>query len=233
MEKSLMMVNHQTLISSVPRIRFLIIINQFINAAKAGEVITRSGNRYSNNTIYSFKSLSNTIHSYEEKFGKVYISDINLTFIHFYIIHLISLNMSKSSIGNMLGRFKSIIRRAAMAGLTQFTGLGIPVFKEHSEQVFLQVSELRIIRHYKYHNAGEKLIADIFILHCMLGMRVSDYFNFLRNPKDALKNIDGIDIVVYNSVKTKTKSAIPLSASAKEILEQYNYVSPPLFPTTL
>lgn len=64
---------------------------------------------------------------------------------------------------------------------------------------------------------------DIYVLHCFIGLRVSDLATFLYNPHRYIREIGGKFFVEIKTEKTGEVVVIPLSKAALQILSKRNY----------
>ena len=65
---------------------------------------------------------------------------------------------------------------------------------------------------------------DRFILHCTLGLRVSDFKRFIENPRMYVVG----NFVIMTQQKTKGRTGIPLTSLGREILDKYDWQLPKL-----
>lgn len=214
--------NPQTAIGQV-RIKFLAVVRQFIKAAENGEILTKEGNHYASGTMRTYRTFLLTIEGYEEKFGTVYLEDINVMWAEYYRVFLTQAGMRKNTIATNMSRLKAILNRAYMVGITNRTGYGIRISKEKTIQVYLTWNDLKTLYNHEFKNEGERRIRDVFVMHCFIGMRISDYLHFIQSPKDYISNVDGKELIQYFSQKTGTKSVVPVHKMVKIILEKNHY----------
>lgn len=213
--------------------KFIGIVNRFLEAADNGDILTPAGNRYKKSSFRGYTTLIIWIERYQSEFSTtIYITDVNPLFIEYFVTFLYKNNLTKNSVGTMLSKIKAILRRAYITGLTGYTGFGMKRFSEKSPTTYFSVSELKKIYHHPFTGA-KAYIRDLLIMHCFLGMRVSDYFIFLSNPWKYLKMHEDKYFVYYISQKTNTEAVIPISYIVKKILLKYNYrfksISPQLY----
>lgn len=93
--------------------------------------------------------------------------------------------------------------------------------------IILTKAERDVLRDAEINNERLSRVRDLFILQCLIGCRVGDFFT-LR--KENIVN----DTIEYIAEKTKKENArtikIPLTATAKRIIEKYEYPDGKLMP---
>ncbi|MGB3452980.1 MAG: phage integrase SAM-like domain-containing protein [Moheibacter sp.] len=205
------------------RFKFLAIVRQFITAAINGEILTPNGDKYSKGTIRTYLTFMLTIEAYEKEFGTIYTDDINILWAEYYRMFLTNMNLSKNSIAANMSKLKAIINRAYIAGIMERSAYGIKISQERTVQVYLTLSDLKKLYYFEFGNPGETKTRDVFIMHCFIGMRISDYLKFIRSPKDYIIEVDDNQFIEYFSTKTGIKSVVPIHRMVKIILRKNNF----------
>lgn len=142
----------------------------------------------------------------------------------FYKVFLTKdLGMRKNSVSTNLAKMKSILNRAYAAGITRRSGYGIKIQREATVQIYLSWDDLSKLYHSELSTEGKERIRDIFVMHCLCGMRIGDFLRFLRNPKKYIITVEGREFIQYFSEKTNVESVVPIHTVARQILEKHGY----------
>ncbi len=88
------------------------------------------------------------------------------------------------------------------------------------EKVFLNESELAVLKTKKFHLERLSLVRDLFLFQCYTGLAFSDMANL--KGRDVTIGIDGKLWIITYRQKTNIRCSIPLLPPALKILEQYN-----------
>lgn len=122
--------------------------------------------------------------------------------------------LKENTIGQHIKNLKAVMNEAYKRGLhnnTAFMRFKKP--QEESDTVYLTAEELQSLKDIKLSGYLEKA-RDMFLLGCYTAMRFSDYS---RISKDWIKDNN----IVFTEEKTGNRNSIPLSASAKAIIDKY------------
>lgn len=122
--------------------------------------------------------------------------------------------LKENTIGQHIKNLKAVMNEAYKRGLhnnTAFMRFKKP--QEESDTVYLTAEELQSLKDIKLSGHLEKA-RDMFLLGCYTAMRYSDYS---RISKDWIKDNN----IVFTEEKTGNRNSIPLSASAKAIIDKY------------
>ncbi len=169
---------------------------------------TASKTRYDRQNLYSYNVWKSIIPE-DTTFSQV---DYNL-----YSSALQSLRergLKENSVGQHIKTLKAVMNEAYKRGLhnnTAFMRFKKP--QEESDTVYLTAEELQSLKDIKLSGHLEKA-RDMFLLGCYTAMRYSDYS---RISKDWIKDNN----IVFTEEKTGNRNSIPLSASAKAIIDKY------------
>jgi len=93
-------------------------------------------------------------------------------------------------------------------------------FKEDPNIIFLTESEYNRLKDHDFNKPHLHRIRNIFILQCNTGLRVSDIFRLEKH------HFEGDKINFMKAFKTKNKVLLPITSTAKKILEDWNYKVP-------
>lgn len=215
--------NHNPIVPSRIRIKLIAVIKQFINAAMKGEILTNNGEQYKKGTIRTYLTFMLSIEAYEKEYGTIYIDEVDILWVELYKAFLTQMNMSKNSIATNVAKLKAIMNRAHIAGVSYRSGFGFKAPREITSQVYMTWNDLKLLHNHEFVNEGERRVRDIFIMHCFMGMRISDFMQFVKSPKNFIRNIDGKIFIEYYSQKTNIKSVVPMHVMVRKILERNNY----------
>jgi integrase len=209
----------------VLKIRFTKLIERFIIAIEAGQVLTNKGDHYKSSSISNYRALLQHVIDFEKELGFVlYVDRINITVSDRFLTFLVNRGLKKNSVAAIGAKYKAIIRRAYAAGLTSFAGVGIHLHKEDSPTIFTTLSELKAMYNYDYtDNPARDMVRDIYVMNCFIGMRISDLRAFLRKPMNFITTVDGVDVIKYVAIKTNRETVVPMSSIVRKILEKRSY----------
>ncbi|WP_226163663.1 site-specific integrase [Hymenobacter terricola] len=135
--------------------------------------------------------------------------------------YLISIRLNNSSINQQVKRVKTVCIK--YANLLQLNTQALKEHRTESKQLrkqdvlFLTTHELELFKALEVPKRRE-IVKDAFLLMAYTGLRFSDH---ILTPN----NIKG-NYIVLTTQKTKTLVKIPMSDSAKAILEKYDYTMP-------
>jgi integrase len=159
-----------------------------------------------------------------EKIQKEYEwADFDMSYYDTFISHYSRAGLKKNTIGRAVTYLKTMLRWAELRGYHRN-----PIYKQYksfSEDVtiiFMEEDEVKILYNFSYKNEKHRRVVDLFTLMCHTGLRHSDAIAI--KPAYAHKKYLSIPIQ-----KTGEKNlVIPLSATAREILQKYEYQMPPI-----
>lgn len=210
--------------SSNIRIKYIPLFESFIKLASEGKIITVNGDIYSKGTIRSYRATLHYLKKFEYEFNsKIYCDQINVFWAEEFQIFLKDKNLSKNTIKSNMNRIKTVLNRAFYAGLAPFSAKGISLRGEKNPSMYFTLNELKHLKNYKLSSPSRAYARDIFIMQCFLGMRVGDYFEFLKDPKKYIVKENDNDYVDFYSEKTKKRSVVPVSEVVRTTLGTYNY----------
>ena len=122
--------------------------------------------------------------------------------------------LKENTIGQHIKTLKAVMNEAYKRGLHNNTAfMRFKKTQEESDTVYLTAEELQSLKDIKLSGHLEKA-RDMFLLGCYTAMRYSDYS---RISKDWIKDNN----IVFTEEKTGNRNSIPLSASAKAIIDKY------------
>ncbi|WP_418408069.1 tyrosine-type recombinase/integrase [Alistipes sp.] len=158
------------------------------------------------------------------------IDTLSMEFYHSFIRHLNSTvhsrgHYTQNTIGKFIKCIKAALRYAYEMGYTTntiYTHRDFKIPSGKTEEVYLNDEELDIL--YALSLPQNKAhVRDAFILACDTGVRHSD----LEQLNDTHINIHARKITIH-SIKTGTKSVIPINSRVLKILNRYGSHMPPV-----
>lgn len=211
--------------ATVLKIRLTKLIERFIIAIDAGQVLTNKGDHYRSSSISNYRALLQHVIDYEQNIRTIlYVDKINITVSDRFLAFLTNKGLKKNSVAAIGAKYKAIIRRAYAAGLTSFAGVGIHLHKEDSPTIFTTLNELKTMYYYDYtDNPARDLVRDIYVMNCFIGMRISDLRAFIKKPQNFITTVDGVDVIKYVAIKTNHETVVPIASIVRKILEKRNY----------
>lgn len=140
--------------------------------------------------------------------------DVDYNYYGKALEYMRSQNLKENTVGTHIRNLKAVMNEAYKRGLhnnTAFMRFKKP--QEESDTVYLTAEELQSLKDITLSGHLEKA-RDMFLLGCYTAMRYSDYS---RISKDWIKDNN----IVFTEEKTGNRNSIPLSASAKAIIDKY------------
>lgn len=153
------------------------------------------------------------------RFGKAYkIEDYTHQWHNQFMNHCIRQKMQKNTFGAKIKALKTFLKWADRHYPVPPDYKDWVVMKAPKDVVYLTRSELTAVEHL---NIVGKLseTRDLFVLQCNLGLRVSDLFSLDSHSRQG-------DFIMVTTSKTVDNLRIPLTTSAKRILDKYNNQPP-------
>ena len=201
------------------------LIYQFVHAAQTGQILTKDGNRFKPRSTDGHLALARYIREYEKHIGKnVQLDEIGVAWVHKFAAWITGQDLAKNTVANLMAKLKSIIRRAHSAGLTPYSGMGMPISKELTTAVFSSIEEIKALHRLDCSwNYGRERVKDLYVLNCFAGMRIMDLLDFAADPRSYIHMMDGVTVIRYISRKTQSEAVIPLSKIGAEILDRRNW----------
>lgn len=170
------------------------------------------------NTLKSYKSGLNIVKQFNPKMN---FGDVNYDLIQRFDIYLRKVRNNQD--GGCYTKhkvFKAIINQAIIKGyMNDNPYKNFPIKAAKGNREFLSISEVKRVMAYEIDKSNETLnrVKDLFLFSCFTGLRYSDVMNIkLENIKDEPSRIE------IKVQKTSRPLIIPLTASAKVILQKYN-----------
>lgn len=165
-----------------------------------------------------------TLARVKEYFGDkaVTFESFNQEFYNSFMRWMTLKEMKKNTRGKHIKEIKSVLRRAMEDGLPVsmafLNSKNFKTLKEDTDQVYLTEDELMQVYKLKLPAHLER-IKDAFVSASYVGARFGDWdkINFKNVVKD-----NGVDILRYESTKTKIKCSVQLHPIVNLILKKYN-----------
>lgn len=180
-----------------------------------------------------YKSLENVLIDYQQHINKksLQLSDLTYDFIlklRDFLAHphpdnyLSRGNMSDNTINKRITSLKTFFKYLGENNIYSVSEKvkTYQIKKHRSETIALTKNELKELYEYDNYDEKERYIIDLFVLNCLMGLRFSDLSTFDKG-EFVMKN-DNMFYLKYNE-KTKTSISVPITTTAKEILEKYDY----------
>lgn len=170
------------------------------------------------NTQRAYNNLLKYIKDYNNHWQ---ITEVNHESLIDFENYLIKIRLNNSSINTYVKRIKTVCIK--YANVMQLNAQEIKAHRTESKQLrkqdvlFLTSDELDSFKALEVPKRRE-IVKDAFLLMCYTGLRFSDHMITHNHVKG--------NYIVLTTQKTKTLVKIPLNASAKVILEKYNYTMP-------
>ncbi|SKB80175.1 Site-specific recombinase XerD [Salegentibacter holothuriorum] len=164
----------------------------------------------------------------EFKTTTIYLNELNYKFINDFANFLFNYwpkghvnAMSHNTVMKHLQRLRKIVTLAFHLEWVEKDPFirWKPTFQK-KERDFLNLSELKQIEDFYFHNDRLDRVRDLFVFSCYTGISFTDMNDL---TKDNVRNgLDGQKWLFTSRNKTKAKVKIPLLDKALEILEKYN-----------
>lgn len=189
-----------------------------------GTLLTPAGNRYRKASAYNYKQTIAWLKKYQLTTGEIYVEDINIPWATAFITFLMDAGLAKNSISIIISRVKSSLRRLYDQGQCKFNGSGIRAGGELTTAVYNNMNEVtRLWQMDLVDEPGIRRVRDVYVLHCMVGLRFSDLKKLLINCKQYIKEEGGQRFFDIVTQKTGAQVVIPVASVVAEILEANNY----------
>jgi site-specific recombinase XerD len=164
----------------------------------------------------------------ELKTTTIYLNELNYKFINDFANFLFNYwpkghvnAMSHNTVMKHLQRLRKIVTLAFHLEWVEKDPFirWKPTFQK-KERDFLNLSELKQIEDFNFHNDRLDRVRDLFVFSCYTGISFTDMNDL---TKDNVRNgLDGQKCLFTSRNKTKAKVKIPLLDKALEILEKYD-----------
>lgn len=132
-------------------------------------------------------------------------------------------NMQDNTINKRISTLKTFFKYISNKGIHTFREevMGFSVKKLTNTIIALTKEEVAEIYNFTDYNPKERLIIDVFVLNCFMGLRYGDLKSYQEGR--FVQNPQGQMFFVKTNQKTKTHISVPIVGLAKEILEKYEY----------
>jgi len=189
-----------------------------INNMESGNKLTKKGDKYSDSSIRQYTAfLAHLIHFEKLHNTKFQLAEINYKFAEEFQIFITNKGLSKNTIGNILSKFKAILKMSFKEGLSVWNGSGLDCPRELTTQVYLSIAEISKLKSANI-TKGERKVLDIFIIQCFTGLRFDTLKKFLEKPLAYIEESEGETYINITSDKTNRQSIIPLGDIVKGII---------------
>jgi site-specific recombinase XerD len=184
------------------------------------------GRRFSYNTGRSYGTFLSTIKAFE-KYNAGTLNSKNIVLEEMIDKFQMFLTTEKKFQLNTVGErmkhlncFLEVLKRKKVIEINPFIEFKIPIPEEETISIALDEDELAEMEALDLsENRTYETVRDHFLLLCWIGLRASDFQNFLDAPKEG-------DIITVINQKTHERAHIPLFPAAKRIIEKYNSKMP-------
>lgn len=178
-------------------------------------------------TVKSYKTTFNYLKKYQSYTNRdLDFNSITLEFYNKFLIFLTKeFNLSANTVGKHIKTIKIFLNEATERGHNQnleYKKKKFKVLKEESENIYLTVSDLKIIEDLKLDDKKRlDKVRDLFLIGCFTGLRFSD---FTQIKKENI--IQRKSMLQIRTQKTGERVYIPLHRVVKSILKKYDYHLP-------
>ncbi|MBC8052168.1 MAG: tyrosine-type recombinase/integrase [Sphingobacteriaceae bacterium] len=192
---------------------------QLINECETGKRLTEKGTPYSPNTIKIYRTFSNNLISFKEKYHhNLYFEDLEGVFFEDFKEHLtFNLKYSTNTLGKHLRTLKTITAEAKERGISNiiFAGKRFKAPTEEVDAIYLTETELEHLQGLDLSKKPRlERVRDLFLVGCWTGLRFSDFTNIIgKNIRDGF-----IDL---KTQKTGNRVTIPVHKTLEGILKKY------------
>lgn len=176
--------------------------------------------QYSESTRHDFTQLKNELNEFGKKFHCIYVQTISAKDVEEFEKFLLR-NKCQNSVNGKLKKLRAVIKWCFANGIT--TAQPFPKFKIKADvygtPTYLTLEERDKVYECQMPNKQLTYQRDIFVFQCHVGCRVSDLLKLKKS------NITQDGFLQYIQQKTRTTRPntirVPLSETAKEIIERY------------
>lgn len=207
-------------------------LNWYIGLLEDGTVLTSKGTKLGRGTIQAYYSTLAALRKYSDKHRvRPTIDTLSMDFYHSFIKHLNSIEHTRGEryTLNTQGKFVKCLAAALRYGFDMgYTTNNVYAHRDFramsakTEEVYLNDAELDVLG--KLNLSGIAAEArDAFLIASWIGVRHSD----LLAMNDTHINIAERKITIH-SIKTNTKSVIPINSRVMKILNNYGGHMPPV-----
>ena len=203
---------------------FIGFVNQFIEDSP-NRTNTQTNTLLSKKTIQKYVATQKHLERFEKDVfkKKLMFENIDLSFHSRFTAYLQAKQFKPNTIGKYIAIVKCFLNEAALQGFTvnrEYKSKHFKVQKEDVENIYLSEKELKTLLAFDLSDKPRlEKIRDLFLVGCWTGLRFSDWSNL--KPE----NIKG-DLIVLETVKTKTPLKIPLHPVVIQILERHKGILP-------
>ena len=186
-------------------------------------------------TLSDYRQTLNTLIEFQRvtKY-KVDFNSINLTFYDkFKTFVLETQEYSINTFGKRIKVIKTFMKDALDRKLHKnidFTHKDFKTTEEIKKKMFLNRADIKKLINKKFENKRLEEVRDVFLLICLLGIRLSDFHQL--NKSNITKTKDGYTFN-FQCQKTKNFQNIPIHLKGIEIIKKYKYKLPEINENTI
>ena len=184
----------------------------------------------SKNTLKDYVLTRNTLKQFNDEVKNFDFKDIDSDWYDDFTIWCNKRGFKDTYKGKHIKTLKTFLNYALEHDLTtnrNHQKRAFSVFKEDTDSVYLNLNELTAIWQLDLtHEPTKERARDLFLIGCFTGLRVSDYNNLKLS---AIKEINGVKMLVVKTQKTKKTVAIPMHPIVDAILTKYDGIPARMF----
>jgi site-specific recombinase XerD len=170
----------------------------------------------SRNTLSSSTNCLRHVLQFQEKSGKLFISDFDHKLFTDFSTYMIThpQNYSNSYIHKVITQLKTFFRLAHKRKMIQdisFLENKVPVSKLTRDAIYLSMAEIQLLYDLPIENKSLQNTRDLFLVGCLTGLRYSDYSRLTKENVKVIEHAgQSIEAIVILTKKTKKMIHIPL-----------------------
>lgn len=204
------------------------LLNFFKNHIKTQKQLAKS-------TLSDYRQTLNTLKEFQKKTKyKVDFNSINLMFYdRFKTFVLDTQGYSINTFGKRIKVIKTFMKDALDRKLhnnIDFKHKDFKTTEEIKKKMYLNISDIKKLINTKFELKSLEEVRDVFLLICLLGIRVSDFHQL--NKSNITKTKDGYTFN-FQCQKTKNFLNIPIHLKGIEIIKKYKYQLPEINENTI
>lgn len=186
-------------------------------------------------TISDYKQTIQTLSNFQKttKYN-VSFNSINLTFYDKFKYFVLDYqNYSINTFGKRIKVIKTFMKDALDRKLhnnLEFQHKDFRTIDEVKKNMYLNISDIKKLINTEIIDEGLDEVRDVFLLICLLGIRVSDFHQL--NKSNITKQDEGYTFN-FQCQKTKNFQNIPIHIKGMEIVKKYNYSLPDIDENTI
>ena len=175
----------------------------------------------SSRSITKFRTIKKKLSDMELFLKRVIlIKDVDEVFKSDFISYYKANNYAINTTQKELAFVKTFCKHARHNGIkTSFQLDGLTIKKEKVAKIYLSFKEIEAIEKTDIESKALQNARDWLIISCFTGQRVSD---FMRFTKDMIREEEGIELLEFEQVKTKSTMSVAVHPKVRAILNKNN-----------